>query len=160
MASPASKKRNTAPMDGNAAYDLHSTAAEEYRYSAPVEMPHAPRTTEAVVPESVPTPKQAIAPMAVLGFAIAAVLIVVSLVACSSRRRRRRSRRWRIRIPSCRSSKRACALITRARSTSRRSRITPSTSSACRSRAAISSIISAATPRTRRWSLTRTRPNR
>ena len=62
MASPASKKRNTAPMDGNAAYDLHSTAAEEYRYSAPVEMPHAPRTTEAVVPESVPTPKQAIAP--------------------------------------------------------------------------------------------------
>ena len=70
MASPASKKRNTAPMDGNAAYDLHSTAAEEYRYSAPVEMPHAPRTTEAVVPESVPTPKQAIAP-----------LIVVSLVA-------------------------------------------------------------------------------
>ena len=52
MASPASKKRNTAPMDGNAAYDLHSTAAEEYRYSAPVEMPHAPRTTEAVVPES------------------------------------------------------------------------------------------------------------
>ena len=81
MASPASKKRNTAPMDGNAAYDLHSTAAEEYRYSAPVEMPHAPRTTEAVVPESVPTPKQAIAPLAVLGFAIAAVLIVVSLVA-------------------------------------------------------------------------------
>ena len=68
-------------MDGNAAYDLHSTAAEEYRYSAPVEMPHAPRTTEAVVPESVPTPKQAIAPLAVLGFAIAAVLIVVSLVA-------------------------------------------------------------------------------
>ena len=53
MASPASKKRNTVPMDGNAAYDLHSTAAEEYRYSAPVEMPHAPRTTEAVVPESV-----------------------------------------------------------------------------------------------------------
>lgn len=81
MASPASKKRNTAPMDGNAAYDLHSTAAEEYRYSAPVEMPHAPRTPEAVVPESVPTPKQAIAPLAVLGFAIAAVLIVVSLVA-------------------------------------------------------------------------------
>ena len=79
MASPASKKRNTAPMDGNAAYDLHSTAAEEYRYSAPVEMPHAPRTT--VVPESVPTPKQAIAPLAVLGFAIAAVLIVVLLVA-------------------------------------------------------------------------------
>ena len=68
-------------MDGNAAYDLHSTAAEEYRYSAPVEMPHAPRTTEAVVPESVPTPKQAIAPLAVLGFAIAAVLIVISLVA-------------------------------------------------------------------------------
>ena len=33
MASPASKKRNTVPMDGNAAYDLHSTAAEEYRYS-------------------------------------------------------------------------------------------------------------------------------
>lgn len=32
MASPASKKRNTVPMDGNAAYDLHSTAAEEYRY--------------------------------------------------------------------------------------------------------------------------------
>ena len=58
MASPASKKRNTAPMDGNAAYDLHSTAAEEYRYSAPVEMPHAPRTTEAVVPESVPTPSR------------------------------------------------------------------------------------------------------
>ena len=81
MASPASKKRNTVPMDGNAAYDLHSTAAEEYRYSAPVEMPHAPRTTEAVVPESVPTPKQAIAPLAVLGFAIAAVLIVVSMVA-------------------------------------------------------------------------------
>ena len=68
-------------MDGNAAYDLRSNAAEEYLYSAPVELPHAPRTTEAVVPESVPTPKQAIAPLAVLGFAIAAVLIVISLVA-------------------------------------------------------------------------------
>ena len=76
MASPASKKRNTAPMDGNAAYDLHSTAAEEYRYSAPVEMPHAPRTTEAVVPESVPTPKQAIAPLAVLGFRTAAEVLL------------------------------------------------------------------------------------
>ena len=81
MASPASRKRNTARMDGNAAYDLRSNAAEEYLYSAPVELPHAPRTTEAVVPESVPTPKQAIAPLAVLGFAIAAVLIVISLVA-------------------------------------------------------------------------------
>ena len=82
MASPDSRKRNTtARMDGNAAYDLRSTAAEEYLYSAPVEMPHAPRTTEAVVPESVPTPEQAIAPMAVLGFAIAAVLLVISLVA-------------------------------------------------------------------------------
>lgn len=82
MASPDSRKRNTtARMDGNAAYDLRSTAAAEYLYSAPVEMPHAPRTTEAVVPESVPTPKQAIAPMAVLGFAIAAVLLVISLVA-------------------------------------------------------------------------------
>ena len=79
MASPDSRKRNTARMDGNAAYDLRSTAAEEYLYSAPVEMPHAPRTTEAVVPESVPTPKQAIAPLAVLGFAIAAVLIGISL---------------------------------------------------------------------------------
>ena len=76
MASPASKKRNTVPMDGNAAYDLHSTAAEEYRYSAPVEMPHAPRTTEAVVPESVPTPKQAIAPLAVLGFRTAAEVLL------------------------------------------------------------------------------------
>ena len=81
MASPVSRKRNTARMDGNAAYDLRSNAAEEYLYSAPVELPHAPRTTEAVVPESVPTPKQAIAPLAVLGFAIAAVLIVISLVA-------------------------------------------------------------------------------
>ena len=70
MASPASRKRNTARMDGNAAYDLRSNAAEEYLYSAPVDLPHAPRTTEAVVPESVPTPKQAIAPLAVLGFAI------------------------------------------------------------------------------------------
>ena len=58
-----------------------ATAAEEYRYSAPVETAACPRTTEAVVPESVPTPKQAIAPLAVLGFAIAAVLIVISLVA-------------------------------------------------------------------------------
>lgn len=81
MASPDSRKRNTARMDGNAAYDLRSNAAEEYLYSAPVELPHAPRTTEAVVPESVPTPKQAIAPLAVLGFAFAAVLIVISLVA-------------------------------------------------------------------------------
>ena len=69
-------------MDGNAAYDLRSTAAEEYLYStAPVDLPHAPRPTETVVPESAPRPKQAIAPMAVLGFAIAAVLIVFSLVA-------------------------------------------------------------------------------
>lgn len=82
MASPASRKRNTARMDGNAAYDLRSTAAEEYLYSAaPVDLPHAPRLTETVVPESAPRPKQAIAPMAVLGFAIAAVLIVFSLVA-------------------------------------------------------------------------------
>lgn len=34
MASPASRKRNTARMDGNAAYDLRSNAAEEYLYSA------------------------------------------------------------------------------------------------------------------------------
>ena len=83
MASPDSRKRNTtARMDGNAAYDLRSTAAEEYLYStAPVDLPHAPRPTETVVPESVPNPKQAIAPMAVLGFAIAAVLLVISLVA-------------------------------------------------------------------------------
>ncbi len=81
MASSTPRKRNTARMDGNAAYDLRSNAAEEYLYSAPVELPHAPRTTEAVVPESVPTPKQAIAPLAVLGFAIAAVLIIISLVA-------------------------------------------------------------------------------
>ena len=68
-------------MDGNAAYDLRSTAAEGDLYStAPVDLPHAPRP-ETVVPESVPTPKQAIAPMAVLGFAIAAVLLVISLVA-------------------------------------------------------------------------------
>ena len=79
MASPASRKRNTARMDGNAAYDLRSTAAEEYLYStAPVDLPHAPRPTETVVPESAPRPKQAIAPMAVLGFAIAAVLIVIT----------------------------------------------------------------------------------
>jgi len=55
--------------------------AHRYLSRAPVDLPHAPRTTEAVVPESVPTPKQAIAPLAVLGFAIAAVLIVISLVA-------------------------------------------------------------------------------
>ena len=61
MASPASRKRNTARMDGNAAYDLRSTAAEEYLYStAPVDLPHAPRPTETVVPESAPRPKQAI----------------------------------------------------------------------------------------------------
>ena len=60
MASPASRKRNTARMDGNAAYDLRSTAAEEYLYStAPVDLPHAPRPTETVVPESAPRPKQA-----------------------------------------------------------------------------------------------------
>ena len=42
MASPASRKRNTARMDGNAAYDLRSTAAEEYLYStAPVDLPQA-----------------------------------------------------------------------------------------------------------------------
>ena len=102
MASPDLRKRNTtARMDGNAAYDLRSTAAEEYLYStAPVDLPHAPRTTEAVVPESVPTPKQAIAPMAVLGFAIAAVLLVISLVArVQLSQRQRRSRRWRISIP-------------------------------------------------------------
>lgn len=148
-------------MDGNAAYDLHSTAAEEYRYSAPVEMPHAPRTTEAVVPESVPTPKQAIAPLAVLGFAIAAVLIVVSLVArVQLSQASAEVSALEDQYTQLQEQKTRLRMITRARSTSRRSRITPSTSSACRSRAAISSIISAATPRTRRWSLTRTRPNR
>jgi len=73
MASPASRKRNTARMDGNAAYDLRSTAAEEYLYStAPVDLPHAPRPTETVVPESAPRPKQAIAPMALIVFSLVA----------------------------------------------------------------------------------------
>ena len=53
-------------MDGNAAYDLRSNAAEEYLYSAPVDLPHAPRTTEAVVPESVPTLSQASAEVSTL----------------------------------------------------------------------------------------------
>lgn len=115
----------------------------------------------AVVPESVPTPKQAIAPLAVLGFAIAAVLIVVLLVA---------------RVQLSQASAEVSALedqYTQLQEQQTRLRIdyesafnlteievTPSTSSACEAAPAISSIISAATPRTRRWSLTRTRPNR
>ena len=76
--------KNSYPRDavnGSLAYDLNRPAAEDYFYSAPVDIPAAPRTTEEVVPETVAVPKQAVSPMAVLGFAIAAVLIVLSLVA-------------------------------------------------------------------------------
>ena len=163
MASPASRKRNTARMDGNAAYDLRSTAAEEYLYStAPVDLPHAPRPTETVVPESAPRPKQAIAPMAVLGFAIAAVLIVFSLVA---------------RVQLSQASAQVSALedqYAELQEQQTRLRIdyesafnlteietTPSMSSVCKSRAAISSTTSAAaTPRIRRWFWTRPRQSR
>lgn len=76
--------KNSYPRDavnGSLAYDLNRPAAEDYFYSAPVDIPAAPRTTEEVVPETVAVPKQAVSPMAILGFAIAAVLIVLSLVA-------------------------------------------------------------------------------
>lgn len=76
--------KNSYPRDavnGSLAYDLDRPVAEEYLYSAPVDIPAAPRTTDEVVPESVAVPKQAIAPMAVLGFAVAAVLLVLSLMA-------------------------------------------------------------------------------
>lgn len=68
-------------VNGSLAYDLSRPAAEEYLYSAPVDIPAAPRTVEEVVPETVAVPKQAISPLAVLGFALAAVLLALSLMA-------------------------------------------------------------------------------
>lgn len=68
-------------VNGSLAYDLSSPAAEDYLYSAPVDIPAAPRTVEKVVPETVAVPKQSISPFAVLGFAVAAVLIALSLMA-------------------------------------------------------------------------------
>lgn len=68
-------------VNGSLAYDLNRPAAEEYLYSAPVDIPAAPRTVGEVVPETVAVPKQAISPLAVLGFALAAVLLVLSLMA-------------------------------------------------------------------------------
>lgn len=68
-------------VNGSLAYDLSRPAAEEYLYSAPVDIPAAPRVTERVVPETVAVPKQAISPFAVLGFALAAVVLVISLMA-------------------------------------------------------------------------------
>lgn len=68
-------------VNGSLAYDLSRPAEEDYLYSAPVDIPAAPRTTEEVVPETVAVPKQAVAPFAVIGFAVAAVLIVLSLMA-------------------------------------------------------------------------------
>lgn len=68
-------------VNGSLAYDLNRPAAEDYLYSAPVDIPAAPRTTDEVVPERVAVPKQAVSPMAVLGFAVAAVLLVLSLMA-------------------------------------------------------------------------------
>lgn len=72
---------NTGAVNGSIAYDLNSPELwPEYEY-APVDIPAADEREDAVVAGKHLASAQAISPVAVVGFAIAAVLLVFSLLA-------------------------------------------------------------------------------
>ncbi len=83
MPAAAAKKTYTAtPVTGSLAYDIAQPEEEAYFYSLPREaIANAPRIDEEVVQKTRAVPRQAIAPAAVLGFALAAALLVVVIFA-------------------------------------------------------------------------------
>lgn len=75
------RKYRSAPVDGSVAYDLASPRVwPDYEY-APVDIPAAEEREDAVVKGRHLAAPQAMSPVAVIGFAIAAVLLIVSLMA-------------------------------------------------------------------------------
>lgn len=69
-------------VNGSLAYDYDNPALyPEYEYGRPLDIPAKPRVREEVVPDATVVTRQSISPLAVLGFAIAAVLLIASLMA-------------------------------------------------------------------------------
>lgn len=69
-------------VSGTAAYDYDSARAfPEYGFDQEIELPVARKLREDVVSDAKPAVSQAISPVAILGFALVAVLMVFSLFA-------------------------------------------------------------------------------
>ncbi|HNX99879.1 MAG TPA: cell division protein FtsL [Oscillospiraceae bacterium] len=69
-------------VNGNLAYDYDNPALyPEYEYGRPLDIPAKPEVREEVVPQTEVLTRQSISPLALFGFAAAAVLLVFSLMA-------------------------------------------------------------------------------
>ncbi len=69
-------------VNGSLAYDFDNPALyPEYEYGKPLDIPAKPRIREEVVPKQGTLTRQSVSPLAILGFAVAAVLLVFSLMA-------------------------------------------------------------------------------
>lgn len=81
----AQKKKNRYgqnAVNGSLAYDFDNPALyPEYEYGKPLDIPEKPKVREKVVPKTEVLTKQSISPLAIFGFAAAAVLLVFSLLA-------------------------------------------------------------------------------
>ena len=82
----AEKKRRYAyghnAVNGSLAYDYDNPALyPEYEYGKPLDIPARPKVREEVVADTSALTRQSISPVAILGFALAAVLLVFSLMA-------------------------------------------------------------------------------
>lgn len=83
MAQAAAKRTEyDSAVNGSLAYDLTAPAEDGYFYSAPVDIPAAPRASgEVVASAPAAAAGQAVSPAAILGFVLAAALLALSLVA-------------------------------------------------------------------------------
>ena len=77
----ADKKRRYAyghnAVNGSLAYDYDNPALyPEYEYGKPLDIPARPKVREEVVADTSALTRQSISPVAILGFALAAVLLV------------------------------------------------------------------------------------
>lgn len=78
----AAIKYKPGAVHGSMAYDLNNPELyPEYTYGTPLDIPAAPELAEEAVAAPRKVSAQAVSPVAVIGFAIAAVLIVFSLFA-------------------------------------------------------------------------------
>jgi cell division protein FtsL len=85
MAAEDKKRRNMygrSAVNGSLAYDYDNPELyPEYEYGRPLDIPQKPKVNEEVVPNAGVLTRQSVSPLAIAGFAIAAVLLVLSLMA-------------------------------------------------------------------------------
>ena len=82
MAAQKKYRYGQGAVNGSLAYDYDKPALEpEYEYGRPLDIPARPRVKEEVVAGTQVLTRQGVSPFALLGFAIAAVLIVMTLIA-------------------------------------------------------------------------------